>query len=197
LAAATPYMRIRSLLTVDCSLFTMPARPLFWLTVFFMLGISAYRLFGESLPVQSYYYALAALVLIAVFAATLRSRSPAVEDLSPALSASVFCPPSSVDPPPSADLNLPPSPRPRVRSLSFVSCPPSSVSRLPSSAVLPSPRCCSPSSAPGPQNRPPRSCLTASSPSSTANRPPIWPKSTGPPNISPKGPGPLSGFSGQ
>jgi competence protein ComEC len=113
----------------------MPARPLFWLTVFFMLGISAYRLFGESLPVQSYYYALAALVLIAVFAATLRSRSPAVEDLSPALSASVFCPPSSVDPPPSADLNLPPSPRPRVRSLSFVSCPPFSVFRLPSSVL--------------------------------------------------------------
>ena len=45
----------------------MPARPLFWLTVFFMLGISADRLFGESLPVQTHYFAVAALILIAAY----------------------------------------------------------------------------------------------------------------------------------
>ena len=53
----------------------MPARPLFWLTVFFMLGISADRLFGESLPVQTHYFAFAALILIAAMAATLWFRS--------------------------------------------------------------------------------------------------------------------------
>jgi len=53
----------------------MPARPLFWLTVFFMLGISADRLFGQSLPVQTRWYALAALVLIAATAAALWSRN--------------------------------------------------------------------------------------------------------------------------
>ncbi len=52
----------------------MPSRPLFWLTVFFMLGISADRLFGESLPVQTHYFAFAAILLIAAMAATLWFR---------------------------------------------------------------------------------------------------------------------------
>ncbi len=45
----------------------MPALPLFWLTVFFMPGISADRLFGETLPVRTHYFAFAALILIAVY----------------------------------------------------------------------------------------------------------------------------------
>ena len=49
----------------------MPARPLFWLTVFFMLGISADRLFGESLPVPTHWFAVAASILIAAMAAAL------------------------------------------------------------------------------------------------------------------------------
>ncbi|MGD0401350.1 MAG: DNA internalization-related competence protein ComEC/Rec2 [Syntrophobacteraceae bacterium] len=53
----------------------MPSRPLFWLTVFFMLGISADRLFGESLPVQTHYFAFAALILIAAMVAGLWFRS--------------------------------------------------------------------------------------------------------------------------
>jgi len=55
----------------------MPARPLFWLTVFFMLGISADRLFGESLPVRTHYFVFASFILIAAMAAALwfRSRS--------------------------------------------------------------------------------------------------------------------------
>ena len=53
----------------------MPARPLFWLTVFFMLGILADRLFGEGLPVRTHYFAFAALILIAAMAATLWFRS--------------------------------------------------------------------------------------------------------------------------
>ena len=53
----------------------MPARPLFWLTVFFMLGISADRLFGESLPVPTHFLAFAALIMIAVMAAALWFRS--------------------------------------------------------------------------------------------------------------------------
>ena len=65
----------------------MPARPLFWLTVFFMLGVSADRLFGESLPVRTHYFAFAALLLIAAMAATLWFRSrmggPEAEDDHP------------------------------------------------------------------------------------------------------------------
>jgi competence protein ComEC len=49
----------------------MPARPLFWLTVFFMLGISADRLFGESLPVRTHYFAIAAFILIAAMVISL------------------------------------------------------------------------------------------------------------------------------
>jgi hypothetical protein len=62
----------------------MPARPLFWLTVFFMLGISAYRLVGEDLPVQTHHFAFAALILIAAMFASLcfssRSRRRKTED---------------------------------------------------------------------------------------------------------------------
>ncbi|MGO9532923.1 MAG: DNA internalization-related competence protein ComEC/Rec2 [Syntrophobacteraceae bacterium] len=65
----------------------MPARPLFWLTVFFMLGILADRLFGEGLPVPMYYFAFAALILIAAMAATLwfrsRTEAPKAEDVHP------------------------------------------------------------------------------------------------------------------
>ena len=65
----------------------MPARPLFWLTVFFMLGILADRLFGEGLPVRTHYFAFAALILIAAMAATLwfrsRSEGPKAEDVPP------------------------------------------------------------------------------------------------------------------
>ncbi len=53
----------------------MPSRPLFWLTISFMLGISADRLFGESLPVQTYYFAFAALILIAAMVISLWPRN--------------------------------------------------------------------------------------------------------------------------
>ncbi len=46
----------------------MPSRPLFWLTVFFMFGIAADRLLGESLPVQTHCFAIAAIILIAAMA---------------------------------------------------------------------------------------------------------------------------------
>ncbi len=49
----------------------MPARPLFWLTVFFVLGISADRLFGEGLPVRTHCFAFAAFILIAAMAVAL------------------------------------------------------------------------------------------------------------------------------
>ena len=49
----------------------MPARPLLWLTVFFMLGISADRLFGESLPIPTLCYAISALVIIAAMGGAL------------------------------------------------------------------------------------------------------------------------------
>ena len=52
----------------------MPARPLVWLTVLFMLGISADRLFGESLPVQTHWFALSALILIAAMVVALWPR---------------------------------------------------------------------------------------------------------------------------
>ena len=67
----------------------MPSRPLFWLTISFMFGIAAYRLFGESLPGQTHYYIFASLILIA---AIVWSLSP------PALhsSSSVLRLPSSV-----------------------------------------------------------------------------------------------------
>ncbi len=58
---------------------SMPARPLFWLTVFFMLGISADRLFGESLPVPTHCFAFAALVLISAMAVALWPRSRIVD----------------------------------------------------------------------------------------------------------------------
>ena len=57
----------------------MPARPLLWLTVFFMLGISADRLTGESLPVPAYCFAIAALILIAAMAAILRSSGRSLD----------------------------------------------------------------------------------------------------------------------
>ncbi len=53
----------------------MSSRPLFWLTVFFMLGISANRLFGEGLPVQTHWFVLAALILIAAMVISLFSRN--------------------------------------------------------------------------------------------------------------------------
>ncbi len=53
----------------------MPARPLFWLTVFFMLGISADRLIGESLPGQTHYFAIAAFILIAIMVLALWVQS--------------------------------------------------------------------------------------------------------------------------
>ena len=53
----------------------MPARPLFWLTVFFMLGISADRLFGENLPVQTHYFVFAAMLLIAAMVISLCLRN--------------------------------------------------------------------------------------------------------------------------
>jgi hypothetical protein len=62
----------------------MPARPLFWLTISFMLGISACRLVWTSLPAQSHHFAFAALILIAAMFASLcfssRSRSRKTED---------------------------------------------------------------------------------------------------------------------
>ena len=63
-----------ALFVINRCIKSMPARPLFWLTVFFMLGISADRLFGESLPVRTHYFAFAALILIAAMAAALWFR---------------------------------------------------------------------------------------------------------------------------
>ena len=68
----------------------MPARPLFWLTICFMLGISADRLFGEGLPVQMHYFAFAALILIAAMAAALWYRRRVVEFAVSALLFAVF-----------------------------------------------------------------------------------------------------------
>ena len=53
----------------------MPSRPLVWLTISFMLGISADHLFGESLPVPTYYFAFAALMLIAAMVISLWPRN--------------------------------------------------------------------------------------------------------------------------
>lgn len=62
----------------------MPSRPLLWLTVFFMLGISACRLFGEILPAQNYIYVLA--VLLPASALLLSFRTPnCFDSASPAL----------------------------------------------------------------------------------------------------------------
>ncbi|MGA2939137.1 MAG: DNA internalization-related competence protein ComEC/Rec2 [Syntrophobacteraceae bacterium] len=52
----------------------MPSRPLFWLTVCFMLGISADRLIGERPPVQTHWFALAAIILIAAMVISLWPR---------------------------------------------------------------------------------------------------------------------------
>ena len=52
----------------------MPSRPLFWLTISFMLGISAQRLFGTSLSAQTHYYALAAVILTLAMAVSLWPR---------------------------------------------------------------------------------------------------------------------------
>jgi len=52
----------------------MPARPLFWLTVFFMLGILADAQVGDVLPVQTHYFALTALIPIVFMAVALRLR---------------------------------------------------------------------------------------------------------------------------
>ena len=49
----------------------MPSRPLVWLTIFFMLGISADRFFGDRLPLPPTCLALAALALIAAMAVVL------------------------------------------------------------------------------------------------------------------------------
>ncbi len=68
----------------------MPARPLFWLTISFMLGISAYRLVGESLPVQTHYYALAAVLLTSVMVVTLWFRVRTAQFAIPALLFVVF-----------------------------------------------------------------------------------------------------------
>ncbi len=70
----------------------MPERPLFWLTVFFMLGISADRLFGEGLPVQTRYFVFAALILIAAMAATLWFRSRMGERSAEAVPPSIHSP---------------------------------------------------------------------------------------------------------
>jgi len=61
----------------------VPSRALFWLTVFFMLGISADRLFGESLPVQTNFLAFAAVILIAAMATDLWFRRSNANPLSP------------------------------------------------------------------------------------------------------------------
>jgi DNA internalization-related competence protein ComEC/Rec2 len=53
----------------------MPSRPLFWLTLFFMLGILADRLFGESLPVPTHYFVFAAVILIAAMVISLWPRN--------------------------------------------------------------------------------------------------------------------------
>ncbi len=45
----------------------MPARPLFWLTIFFMPGISAGRLYEGGLPDQTHCFAFAVLVLTSVY----------------------------------------------------------------------------------------------------------------------------------
>ncbi|MGA3117204.1 MAG: ComEC/Rec2 family competence protein [Syntrophobacteraceae bacterium] len=60
------------LLTRSCP---MPSRPLFWLTLFFMLGILADRLFGESLPVPTHYFVFAAVILIAAMVISLWPRN--------------------------------------------------------------------------------------------------------------------------
>ncbi|MGO9016786.1 MAG: ComEC/Rec2 family competence protein, partial [Syntrophobacteraceae bacterium] len=54
---------------------SMPSRPLLWLTVFFMLGIAADCLFGEGLPVQTHYFAFAALILIVAMVISLWPRN--------------------------------------------------------------------------------------------------------------------------
>ena len=64
-----------ALFVINRCIKSMPARPLFWLTVFFMLGILADRLFGEGLPVQTHYFTLAAFLFIAAMAAALWFRS--------------------------------------------------------------------------------------------------------------------------
>lgn len=53
----------------------MSARPLFWLTILFMLGISAQRLFEDALPAGSDYFASTALILLAAVALCLRCSS--------------------------------------------------------------------------------------------------------------------------
>ncbi len=68
----------------------MPSRPLFWLTISFMLGISAYRLVGSSLPAQSHYYALAALFLTSAMLVTLWFRVRTAQFAIPALLFAVF-----------------------------------------------------------------------------------------------------------
>jgi len=72
----------------------MPSRPLFWLTVFFMLGISVDRLFGEGLPVQTHYFAFAAFILIAAMAVALWGHNRLFEGFRPPFS--VLRLPSSV-----------------------------------------------------------------------------------------------------
>ena len=69
---------------------SMPARPLLWLTIFFMAGISAARLFGENLPAQSYYFAFAALVLTSAMAVTLWLRVRTAQFAIPALLFAIF-----------------------------------------------------------------------------------------------------------
>ncbi len=58
----------------------MPSRPLVWLTVFFMLGISADRFLGDALPLPASCLALAALGLIAAMAARLMKTKVAPPD---------------------------------------------------------------------------------------------------------------------
>jgi len=53
----------------------MPSRPLVWLTISFMLGISADHLFGESLPIPTHYFAFASLMLIAAMVISLWPRN--------------------------------------------------------------------------------------------------------------------------
>lgn len=52
----------------------MPSRPLVWLTVFFMLGISADQLFGKFVPLPTSRLAFFSLALIAAMAAALWSK---------------------------------------------------------------------------------------------------------------------------
>ena len=69
---------------------SMPARPLFWLTISFMVGISSYRLFASSLP-ETYYFAIAAFILIAAMVGALRPLSSALRSFAiPALLFFVF-----------------------------------------------------------------------------------------------------------